>query len=60
MQLYSTVYGIKKTFNIEPQLEGIYSYQCPETGIQGQMIVVQDPSDRVRKPASVSAAPEEE
>ena len=59
-QSHSTVYGIKKTFNIEPQLEGIYSYQCPETGIQGQMIVVQEPSERARKPASVSEAPEEE
>ncbi len=59
-QSHNTVYGIKKTFNIEPQLEGIYSYQCPETGIQGQMIVVQEPGDKFRKPASVSAAQDTE
>lgn len=41
-QSHNTVFGIKKTFNIEPQVEGVYSYQCPETGIQGQLIVVKD------------------
>jgi plastocyanin len=39
-QSHNTVYGIEKTFNIEPQVEGIYSYQCPETGLQGQLVVV--------------------
>lgn len=52
-QSHNTVFGVKKTFKIEPQVEGIYSFQCPETGIQGQLIVVQD-SDRLRKPASAS------
>ncbi len=43
-QSHNTVYGIEKTFNIEPQVEGIYSYQCPETGLQGQLVVVgEDP-----------------
>lgn len=41
-QTHNTVYGIVKTFNIEPQVEGIYSYQCPETGIQGQLVVIKD------------------
>ncbi len=41
-QSHNTVFGIRRTFNIEPQVEGIYSYQCPETGIQGQLVVVKD------------------
>lgn len=41
-QSHNTVFGIKKTFNIEPQVEGVYSFQCPETGMQGQLIVVKD------------------
>lgn len=45
-QSYNTVYGMMKTFNIEPQVEGVYSYQCPETGIQGQMIVVAEKNQR--------------
>lgn len=41
-QSHNTVFGIKKSFNIEPQVEGVYSFQCPETGLQGQLIVVKD------------------
>lgn len=50
-QSHNTVFGVQKTFNIEPQVEGIFSFQCPETGIQGQVVVVQDPTEQ-RKPAS--------
>lgn len=50
-QSHNTVFGMKKSFNIEPQVEGIYSYQCPETGIQGQLVVVKD-SPNKRKLAS--------
>jgi FtsP/CotA-like multicopper oxidase with cupredoxin domain len=50
-QSHNTVFGVKKTFNIEPQVEGIYSYQCPETGIQGQLIVLKE-DPKKRKPAS--------
>ena len=41
-QSHNTVFAQAKSFNIEPQIEGIYSYQCPETGVQGQLIVVDD------------------
>ncbi len=58
-QSHNTVYGVEKSFNIEPQVEGIFSYQCPETGIQGQMIVVQDGSE-LRKPASAAASTDSE
>lgn len=47
-QTHNTVYGIKKTFNIEPQVEGIYSYQCPETGIQGKLIVIKDAVSKMK------------
>ncbi len=45
-QSHNTVFGIEKTFIIEPQIEGIYSFQCPETGIQGQLVVVNQASNR--------------
>ena len=56
-QSHNTVFAAEKTFNIEPQVEGIYSYQCPETGIQGQLIVVGDekPNTFKRKMASVDS-----
>ena len=57
-QSHNTVFAAEKTFNIEPQVEGIYSYQCPETGVQGQLIVVSDEnlnSKIKRKMASVDS-----
>ncbi|MBC7421800.1 MAG: cupredoxin domain-containing protein [Bdellovibrio sp.] len=45
-QSHNTIFGVRKSFNIEPQVEGIFSYQCPETGIQGQMVVVPEVSSR--------------
>ncbi|MEK6627114.1 MAG: cupredoxin domain-containing protein [Bdellovibrionota bacterium] len=50
-QSHNTVFGLKRSFNIEPQVEGVYSYQCPETGIQGQLIVIKE-SNSKRKIAS--------
>lgn len=41
-QSHNTVFATEKVFNIEPQVEGIYSYQCPETGVQGQLVVVDE------------------
>jgi plastocyanin domain-containing protein len=50
-QSHNTVFAAEKTFNIVPQVEGIYSYQCPETGVQGQLIVVSDenPSSKTKR-----------
>ena len=45
---HSTFYGKVKTFHIEPQKEGIFSFQCPETSVEGKLVVV-SPS---RLPAS--------
>ncbi|MBC7371745.1 MAG: cupredoxin domain-containing protein, partial [Bdellovibrionaceae bacterium] len=48
---HNTVYGQERTFNLNPKVDGIFSYQCPETAVQGRVIVISDgPSDR--KPAS--------
>jgi FtsP/CotA-like multicopper oxidase with cupredoxin domain len=56
-QSHNTVFGVQKSFNVEPQVEGIFSFQCPETGIQGQVVVVQDPPES-RKPASAQTGKE--
>lgn len=53
-QSHNTIFGVKKTFNIEPQVEGVYSYQCPETGVQGQLIVVKDAAIEKRGLASAA------
>ena len=48
-QSHNTVFGVTKTFKIQPQVEGVFSYQSPETGVAGKVIVV---SEGLRKPAS--------
>lgn len=48
-QSHNTVFGVEKTFKIQPQVEGVFSYQSPETGISGKVVVV---PDLIRKPAS--------
>ncbi|MFZ3228673.1 MAG: cupredoxin domain-containing protein [Pseudobdellovibrio sp.] len=50
-QAHNTVYGSLKTFTIEPKVEGIFSFQCPETGVQGKIVVLQD-NLKARKVAS--------
>lgn len=55
-QSHNTIFGVRKSFNIEPQVEGIFSYQCPETGIEGQLVVVPDVKPGQR---AVASAPEE-
>lgn len=39
---HNTVYGSLKTFTIEPKVEGVFSFQCPETGAQGKLVVIPD------------------
>ena len=51
-QSHNTIFGVRKSFNIEPQVEGVFSYQCPETGIQGQLIVIPDAKLGARNLAS--------
>lgn len=47
---HGTFYGQPKSFEINPKMEGIFSFQCPETAKQGRIVVT--PSANSRKPAS--------
>lgn len=39
---HSTFYGKVKTFNVAPKVDGLYSYQCPETEAVGKVVVYSD------------------
>ena len=45
-----TFFGQPTSFSIAPKVEGIFSFQCPETAKQGKLVVV--PSETGRTPAS--------
>jgi hypothetical protein len=47
-QSHNTVFGVERVFKIQPQVEGVFSYQSPETGFSGKVVVVPD----TRKPAN--------
>lgn len=49
---HNTVYGQVRTFNLNPKADGVFSYQSPETAMQGRVIVISTPTDSGRKPAS--------
>ncbi|MBS1971256.1 MAG: cupredoxin domain-containing protein [Bdellovibrionales bacterium] len=49
---HNTVYGQERVFNLNPKADGVFSYQCPETAVQGRVIVISNSSDSERKPAS--------
>jgi hypothetical protein len=49
---HSTVFGEQKVFNVNPKTDGIFSYQCPETSVQGKFIIFSDSAANDRKPAS--------
>lgn len=49
---HNTVFGEQKTFNVTPKADGIFSYQCPETAVQGKFIIYSDSGTSDRKPAS--------
>lgn len=44
---HNTVFGKEKAFTITPKQSGPFSFQCPETGQQGQIFIYSE-----RKPAS--------
>ena len=50
-QSHNTIYGNLRTFTIEPKVEGVFSYQCPETGVQGKLVVIPEKT-AFRKTAS--------
>ncbi|MES3039284.1 MAG: cupredoxin domain-containing protein [Bdellovibrionota bacterium] len=45
---HNTVFGLKKSFEIKAKKDGVFTFLCPETTFQGNIIVV----DKDRKPAS--------
>jgi len=47
---HGTFFGQPKTFVISPKIEGIFSFQCPETAKQGRVVVA--PVAETRRPAS--------
>lgn len=51
---HNTVFGEQKVFNVTPKTDGIFSYQCPETAVQGKFIIFSDAgtTSSGRKPAS--------
>ncbi|MGZ3742765.1 MAG: cupredoxin domain-containing protein [Pseudobdellovibrionaceae bacterium] len=49
---HNTVYGQERVFNLNPKVDGVFSYQCPETGMQGRVVIISNSSDSERKPAS--------
>ncbi len=46
---HGTYFAEPKAFNIAPKVNGIFSFQCPETAKQGQFVIY---SDDVRTPAA--------
>ncbi len=47
-QYHSTYFGKIQMFEIKPKHEGVYSYQCPETSIEGRMVVYTGKAPAVR------------
>lgn len=45
---HNTLYGQVKTFTVTPKTDGIFTFQCPETAMQGRAVVAAPD----RKPAS--------
>lgn len=39
---HSTYFGQIKSFTIKPDKEGIYTFQCPETSIEGRAVIYKD------------------
>ena len=50
---HGTFYGQVKSVTIEPKKEGVFSYQCPETAIEGKLVIFSAPGATVRKPAAL-------
>lgn len=41
-EYHNTLFGKPKTFQINPKLEGIFSFNCPETEVKGKVIIVSE------------------
>lgn len=49
---HNTVFGEQKSFQVVPKTDGVFSYQCPETAVQGKFIIYSDSVSANRVPAS--------
>ncbi len=47
---HATAFGKVKSFTITPKTDGVYSYQSPESGVEGHLVVTSP--DSHRKPAA--------
>lgn len=45
-QYHGTSYGQITTFEVTPQKEGVYTYQCPETSLEGKVVVIPPQDNR--------------
>lgn len=45
---HATYFGQIKTFNISPKLEGVFSFQSPETAAQGKVVVYSDSRNGIK------------
>ncbi len=57
---HSTFYGKVKSFRVEPKKEGVYSYQCPETSVEGRVVVYASGGSSVPPTLGRGPASEEE
>jgi len=49
-QHHNTYFGMPRSFLLNPKVDGVFSFQCPETGAQGKWVVL--PEAKTRKMAS--------
>ena len=47
---YGTYFGQPKSFTLNPKVDGVFTFVCPETAKQGHLIIVSDGQER--KPAA--------
>ena len=45
---HNTLFGKEKIFTVNPKVDGVFTFNCPETGSQGKLVVISPE----RKPAS--------
>lgn len=48
---HATYFGQQKSFSMAPKVDGIFSFQCPETAKQGHFVIYSE-VEASRKPAS--------
>ena len=47
---HSTFYGKITSFEVHPKKEGVFAFQCPETALEGRVVVFQPANQPARKP----------